>query len=179
MFLAVSHDAWRIVGFSKYVWNNFLSAPMFIAGNTRLKQYKCPGSKCVGFWSYIFSLGKNLYTEKCWESCRQTHGQALSIFMSYIHMHIHTLHTHTHTLPYIKNSMYTICTILWIYILYAVIIVYIILYISLFWCEPTLQVQMARQFVGCIDFYCKFQGSNYFCLCFIPQTKLSMFFLFP
>ena len=49
MFLAVSHGAWCIVGFSKYVWNNFLSAPMFIAGNTRLKQYKYPGSKCVEF----------------------------------------------------------------------------------------------------------------------------------
>ena len=97
-----------------------------------------------------------------------------TLFISYIHMHIHTLYTHT--LPYIKNSMYTICPILWMFILYPVIIVYIILYISLFWCEPTLQVQMAKQFVGCIDFYCKFQGSNYFCLCFIPQTKLCFSF---
>ena len=101
-----------------------------------------------------------------------------SIYVIYIYMHIHTVHTHTHThtLPYIKNSMYTICTILWMYTLYAVIIVY--LYISLFWCEPTLQIQMTKKFVGCIDCYCKFQGSNYFCLCFIQQTKLSMFFLF-
>ena len=116
-----------------------------------------------------------------WEMLRklQIDSWPSTLFMSYIHMHILTLYTHTHTLPYIKNSMYTICTILWMYILYAVIIVYIILYNGLFWCEPILQVQMAKQFIGCIDFYCKFQGSNYFCLCFIPQTKLSMFFLIP
>ena len=120
-----------------------------------------------------------------WEILRKLQTDSwpgrLSIYVIYTHAYTHITHTHTHThtLPYIKNSMYIICLILWMYILYAVIIVYIILYISLFWCEPTLQVQMARQFVGCIDFYCKFQGSNYFCLRFIPQTKLSMFFLFP
>ena len=117
-----------------------------------------------------------------WEMLRKLQTDSwpgtLSIYIIYTHAYTHIIHTHTHTLPYIKNSMYTICTILWMYILYAVIIVYIILYISLFWCEPTLQIQMAKQFVGCIDFYCKFQGSNYFCLCFIQQTKLSMFFLF-
>ena len=112
-----------------------------------------------------------------WEMLRklQTDSWPGTRLISYIHMQIHTLYTHTHTLPYIKNSMNTICPILWMYILCAVIIVYIILYISLFWCEPTLQVQMAKQFVGCIDFYWKFQGRNYFvcisswrlnCLCF-------------
>ena len=122
-----------------------------------------------------------------WEMLRKLQTDSwpgtLSIYIIYTHAYTHITHTHTHThthtLPYIKNSMYTICTILWMYILYAVIIVYIILYNGLFWCEPILQVQMAKQFIGCIDFYCKFQGSNYFCLCFIPQTKLSMFFLFP
>ena len=179
MFLAVSHDAWRIVGFIKYVWNNFLSAPMFISGNTRLKQYKCSGSKCVGCWSYIFSLGKNLYTEKCWESCRQTQGQALSIYIIYTHAYTHITHTHTHTHTPLYKELY-------VYHMYYIMNVHTIccnnsvyyLYSSLFWCEPTLQIQMAKHFVGCMDFYCKFQGSNYFCLCFILRTKLSMFFLF-
>ena len=100
-----------------------------------------------------------------------------TLFMSYIHMHIHILHTHTHT-PLYKE--------LYVYYMYYIMNVHTIccnnsvyyLYISLFLCEPTLQIQMTKKFVGCIDFYCKFQGSNYFCLCFIPQTKLSMFFLF-
>ena len=102
-----------------------------------------------------------------------------TLFMSYIHMHIHILHTHTHTHTPLYKELY-------VYYMYYIMNVHTIccnnsvyyLYISLFLCEPTLQIQMTKKFVGCIDFYCKLQGSNYFCLCFIPQTKLSMFFLF-
>ena len=118
-----------------------------------------------------------------WEMLRklQIDSRPGALFMSYIHMHIHTLYTHTHT--HTHTPLYKE---LYVYYMYYIMNVHTIccnnsvyyLYSSLFWCEPTLQIQMAKQFVGCIDFYCKFQGSNYFCLCFILRTKLSMFFLF-
>ena len=38
VFLAVSHGAWHLVEFSKYLWNRFLPILLFVVSNSKGKQ---------------------------------------------------------------------------------------------------------------------------------------------
>ena len=38
VFLTVSHGAWHLVGFSKYLWNHFVPILLFVVSNSKGKQ---------------------------------------------------------------------------------------------------------------------------------------------
>ena len=90
-----------------------------------------------------------------------------SIYVIYTHAYTHITHTQTHTPLYKELYVYYMSYIMNVYTICCNNSVYY-LYISLFLCEPTLQIQMTKKFVGCIDFYCKFPGKQLFLFVFHP-----------